>query len=203
MIAAVVLAAGRSRRMGTQKLLLPIGDTPLIARVVDQVIQAGVDPVVVVTGPDEERIAAALDRRPVHLVRNPDAGGEMLTSVRCGVRWLPSTCDAVLVVLGDQPGISAALIRSLIAASQGREDFLVVPTYGGSGGHPVLISMMHREEILNSHEDVGLRGLLRSHPDRVIHVAAASAAELSDLDEPADYERWLAQTKSGEARSGA
>ena len=140
MIYAMVLAAGRSRRMGAQKLLLPLGDRPVIARIVDEVLSSPVDRVFVIVGPDGNGIAEALAGQCVDFVTNPDAEGEMLSSVRCGLRAMPEDCTAVLVVLGDQPGITADVVAMLVQAFQTSGRGIVVPIYGGRRGHPLLLS---------------------------------------------------------------
>ncbi len=116
MICTMVLAAGRSRRMGAQKLLLPLAGRPVIARIVDEVLRGPVDRVFVIVGPDGGRIADALAGRRVEYVINTDPEAEMLSSVRCGLRTMPEDCDAVLVVLGDQPGVTAEVIAALVQA---------------------------------------------------------------------------------------
>jgi len=130
MVCALVLAAGRSRRMGTQKLLLPVGGQPMIARVVDELLRSPVDEVVVVTGHEGERIAKALARPlagsrcpaassgfpRVRFVANPRPESEMLDSVRCGLAAMPEECAGVLVALGDQPAIRAEVVAALVRA---------------------------------------------------------------------------------------
>ena len=102
--------------MGTQKLLLPFHGRTVIEQVVDAILAAGIGQVFVVVGQDGAQIAQALAGRAVHLVANPDAAGDMLSSVRCGWRALPAECAAVLVALGDQPMVGAALIRQVLRA---------------------------------------------------------------------------------------
>ena len=113
---AIVLAAGRSRRMGTQKLLLPFGGTTVVAHVADELLASAIDHVLVVVGRHAEAIAAALAGRPVALVANPDHDGPMLDSVRCGLRALPPGCEAVLVALGDQPAVTTTLVDAMASA---------------------------------------------------------------------------------------
>ena len=191
MICALVLAAGRSRRMGVQKLLLPVGGQPLIARVVDEVLRSPVAEVFVVIGHEGERVAEALAGRRVRFVPNPDAEGEMLSSVRCGLRAVPENCAAVLMVLGDQPGISANVIATLAGAFRTAGRGIVVPTHGGRRGHPLLFAMQYRGEILSRYNEVGLRGLLQAHPEEVFEVAVAAPGVLEDMDVPEDYHRTL------------
>jgi molybdenum cofactor cytidylyltransferase len=188
MIAAIILAAGQSRRMGTQKLLLPIQGQPMIAHITDQVLRSAVEHTIIVISADS-RIPAALAGRNVHFTVNPDPTGDMLSSIRCGLRALPADCDAVLLVLGDQPGISPEIINPLIAAFGQTLHTIVVPTFSGQRGHPLLFSICHREEILARFDDEGLRGLLRAHADQLREFPLPHAEILTDIDRPEDYER--------------
>ena len=194
---AIVLAAGRSTRMGTQKLLLPFAGTTVIAHVVDQLLGSVLDAVHVVTGHQADRVAAALAGRPVHLVTNPDVDAGMLSSVRCGVRSLPPDCRAMLVALGDQPAITRELVDAMVRSFGQAEGGILVPVFGGARGHPLLLAARYREEILTRHDDVGLRGLLRAHPDDVVELAAPTRAVLSDMDCPQDYRRALEAWRHG------
>ena len=188
MICAVVLAAGRSTRMGTQKLLLPFGDMPLIARIVDEVQRGPVDQMFVVVGSDAERIQRALSGRVVIFIKNPDGDGDMLSSIRCGLAALPESCEAVLIVLGDQPGVTGELVAGLIGAFRTSGRGIIVPAHGNQRGHPLLFSARYVNEVLNSFDGVGLRGLLQMHPQDVFQVAVPLAGTLCDMDTPADYE---------------
>ena len=189
MICPLVLAAGRSQRMGAQKLLLPVGGQPMIARIVDQVLASPIDRVFVVIGADPDRIAAALADRPVTFVINPDQHGEMLSSVRCGLAALPPECTAALVVLGDQPGLTSDVVAQLLRAFQTADRGIVVPTFNGRRGHPLLVALRYRDEILTGYETVGLRGLLQAHPEDVHEVEVGTPRILEDLDTPQDFER--------------
>jgi molybdenum cofactor cytidylyltransferase len=191
MVCALVLAAGRSRRMGAQKLLLPVGGQPAIARIVDEVLRSPVDHVLVVIGHQGDRITEALAGRRVSFVANADAEGEMLSSVRCGLRAMPEACVAVLLVLGDQPGITAEVIATLVRAFRTAGRGIVVPTYGGRRGHPLLFAVHYRDEILNHCEEVGVRGLLQAHPEDVLEVEVATPGVLEDMDVPEDYRRMV------------
>jgi molybdenum cofactor cytidylyltransferase len=189
MTAAVVLAAGKSRRMGTQKLLLPFAGRPMIVHIVDAILLAGVSPVFVVLPPQSGAVADALAALPVTPVINPDAEGDMLSSVRCGVRALPPECHGFLLALGDQPGITAELIERLMTAGKSSGKSLVVPACQGRRGHPALIGIKHRQEILTCHDGTGLRGLFHHHPDEIEEVAVDNSDTLRDADLPEEYGR--------------
>lgn len=189
MIVAIVLAAGKSQRMSAQKLLLPLKGVPVITRVVDEVLASPVDEVLVVVGQDRAAIEHALQGRPVTLAVNPEVGGEMLSSVRQGLRALSSQARAALVVLGDQPAISRAVVAELVVAFDRRGGGIAVPTFQGKRGHPLLLSTAYRDEILRSYDAVGLRGLLKDRAGDVIEVPVSVPGILEDLDSPADYLR--------------
>jgi len=193
MISAIVLAAGQSRRMGCQKLLLPFGGQTVIAHVVGAVLRSAIAETCVVVGGGRDRIAEALAGSGVTYVTNPDPAGDMLSSVRCGLRALSPRTEAILVVLGDQPGITSTLIDEMIRAFTDAKDGIIVPVHAGQRGHPLLLSAVYRDEILTGHEDVGLRGLLHAHPDDILDLSVATPAVLSDIDTPQDYRRALAR----------
>jgi len=189
MISAIVLAAGRSERMGTQKLLLPLGGTPVIVRVVDELLRSPVGEILVVIRSEDQRIRAALQDHAVDFVVNPDADGDMLSSVRCGLRAMPAACEAVLVVLGDQPGVSTELVGEMIRSFRDDESQIIVPSCEGRRGHPLLFSSRLRDEVLDQHSSRGLRGLLEAHAGDVVTIPVPKSSMLEDMDTPEDYER--------------
>ena len=191
MIRAMILAAGRSRRMGTQKLLLPFAGRTVIGHIAGQVLAAAVQEILVILGPDGGRIAEALSGQRATFVANPDPDGDMLSSVRCGLRAVGPGGDGVLVVLGDQPSITTALVAHMIDAFRAAGGGIVLPCYRGRRGHPILFSTTYRQEVLTCHDGVGLRGLLRSHPPEVLELPVAGDSVLSDMDYPEDYRREL------------
>ena len=189
MIAAVVLAAGRSRRMGTQKLLLPWGASSIIGHIVDQLLSTSLSHVRVVVGRDADRVTAALEDRPVTWVTNPQPEGDMLSSVCCALRVLPEECHAALVVLGDQPRITAALVEEMLQAYGTGAQEILVPFCRGRRGHPMLFARRYFEEVMTQYEGVGLRGLLQAHGPQVCEWPVSIPAVLMDMDTPKDYQR--------------
>lgn len=197
-VCAIVLAAGESRRMGAQKMLLPFGGATVITHIVDQILRSAVRKVYVVVGHEGERVAAQLSDRPVSIVANPDYKSGMLSSVRCGLRALAQECDAIMVALGDLPGITTGLIDEMVRVFATTEKGILVPLYNGRRGHPVLFSIGYRDEILTRHDDMGLRGLLRANPDDVFELDVSSPAVLTDMDFPEDYQRELRRSSQGQ-----
>ena len=189
MISAVILAAGRSRRMGAPKLLLPLGGRPVIEHVADAVLASSVHDTWVVVSPESAGIRQALGGRGVQFVSNPYPEEGMLSSVRCGLRAVSRPSEAILVLLGDQPGLTAAIIERLIAVYRTAGKGLVLPTHGGRRGHPLLLDFRYRDEILSGYERTGLRGLLEAHLDAVAEVEMPMPAVLEDMDTPEDYQR--------------
>lgn len=189
--------------MGVQKHVLPFGATTVIGHIVDELLRGGVGAVRVVVGHQAERIAEALSGRPVGIVHNPDYHQtEMLASARCGLRALPDGCEAVLVAPGDQPAITAELVRSMIESFATSGKGIVVPAHGGRRGHPLLFAARYCSEIMTGYDEVGLRGLLAAHPDDVFELCAATSAVLSDMNHPDDYRREVARLSEAELRPG-
>ncbi len=192
MICAIVLAAGRSRRMGVQKLLLPFGGKTVIAHIVDQLLASHVDEVHVVVGCQGKRISQELSGRPVSIVNNSNYKSGMLSSVRCGLSDLPQQCQAVLVALGDQPSITSKLIDQMLQSFATTEERILVPLYQSKRGHPILFCEVYRNEILTQYDNVGLRGLLYAHPKDLFELTVTTSGVLSDMDYPEDYRREVA-----------
>jgi len=185
-ICAIVLAAGRSKRMGAQKLLLPFGGQTVIEHIVDELSASeAVSHIVVVTGADWNAISRALAGRRLVIVNNPEFDSEMLESVRCGLAALPDRCGAMLIVLGDQPAIRCEWIEKLVQLYRRHEGKkIIVPTHDGHRGHPMLIPMRYREELLKRHENAGIRGLLDAHAEDVVKAPWGDDEVLADMDYP-------------------
>jgi molybdenum cofactor cytidylyltransferase len=188
--AALVLAAGASRRFGAHKLLAPIAGKPLVRWTVECALASAADRVVVVLGRDAEAAGDALAGLPVRLVPNPRYAEGMSTSLRCGVAALDPGTEAVVVLLGDQPLPSAALIDTLIAALRGSDLPIVVPVYDGERGNPVVFRASLFPEPLAVTGDQGARQVIARDPTRVLAVAFPFAPP-RDIDTVEDYEAML------------
>jgi molybdenum cofactor cytidylyltransferase len=188
--AAVVLAAGLSRRMGQPKLLLRVAGRPVIRLTVERVLMSGLMPVLVVTGPEPAVIAEALAGLPIELVINPRPEAGQASSVRTGVAALPPAAEAVLIVLGDQPFLAAEIIPALIAAHGETLKPITAPRYHGTRGNPVLFARDVFAELLAIEGDQGARAVVERDPTRVALVDFDFPMP-SDVDTPEDYERLL------------
>lgn len=188
MIAAIVLAAGASTRMGRQKLTLPMRDgRPLIRLAVEQVLAAGLDDVVVVTGRDAEAVALALAPLPVRTVVNPRYAEGQSTSLGAGLDALRPGTDAAVVALGDQPLPNPDIIRRLVAAFRTTGRPIVVPVYRDGRGNPVLFATVLFGELRAVTGDRGGREVIGRDPTRVAEVPIDLPMP-ADIDTLQDYE---------------
>src|SRR5215204_678964 len=187
-IAAVLLAAGRSRRMGAFKPLLPFGGVSVAEACVAALRAGGAGEVVVVVGHRGTEVRAALaDSEGLSFAVNEVEGSEMGVSVARGVEALSDEIEAVLVALVDQPAVPPAEIARLIAARRRTGARLVVPVWEGRGGHPLLVDLSLREELLSVVPGKGLRALFDAHRAEVLRVPAGSPYVARDMDMWEEY----------------
>jgi len=185
---AIILAAGESRRMGTQKLLLPYGEATVIETIVATALSSDLDKVLVVLGADRDAVRARLEKYPVEYVVNADYRRGMLSSVQVGFAALSAGAAAAVIMLGDQPAVPAAAIRAVVRAARASGRGIIIPTSGGRRGHPVLISTRYAAAIAALDPAIGLRQLQLDHPGDVLEVEVGDPAVLRDLDTPEDFE---------------
>jgi molybdenum cofactor cytidylyltransferase len=191
MIWALVLGAGESKRMGKPKLLLPFGDKTIIEHIVDNIEQSKADKILVVLGSHREEILSKMADRPVVTVINYRYREGMLSSIQAGFEALPQETSAALVCLGDQPLIFFSVFDDLIEAYEKTRKGIVLPVYKKRRGHPILIDMKHKQEILALSPDIGLRTLVHNHPQDVQEVEVDTPQILKDIDYPEDYQSQL------------
>jgi molybdenum cofactor cytidylyltransferase len=191
MIWAMILAAGESKRMGKPKLLLPYGEKTIIETIVETVVSSNVENTLVILGSDREKIEEKIKNSLVKIVYNRDFRSGMLSSVQCGFKALPEETHAVLVVLGDQPKISADVINKLIDAYKSTGKGIVLPVYKKERGHPVLIDVKYGEEVESLSPEVGLRGTVYNHLEDILEVEVETPSIFQDIDDESDYKREL------------
>lgn len=187
MLAAILLAAGQSRRMGAFKPLLPFGARTVIEACVANLLAAKVDEVVVVVGHRGAEVRARLQTQPVRFAVNEVAGSEMAVSIARGVAEVDARAEAVLIALGDQPAVTPELIKRVIETRAETGARLIVPEYAGRGGHPVLVDLSYRAELLHLDQAQGLRALFDRHRAETRRVPVFSGYVTRDMDTWADY----------------
>jgi molybdenum cofactor cytidylyltransferase len=190
-IGAVILAAGQSRRMGRNKMLLPFGTSTVLETIVAEVAacQSVID-LVVVTGHEPDRIAALLASSPARCVFNPAyARAEMLVSLQVGLRALSTEVQAALIVPGDHPRLRREVIQRVIDAHQ--PGTLVIPSYQLKRGHPILVDRAWWDELLALPETATLRDFIRAHEDSIRYVVVETDSILADVDTPEEYNDLL------------
>jgi len=190
-IGAVVLAAGRSQRMGRPKMTLPWGETTVIGQVVNVLLAVGVDDVLVVTGGAQDEVEGALIGMPVRTVFNPEfANGEMMLTLQVGLAALENDVEAALVVLGDQPQIEQTVVRSVLAAFEPKIQPLVVPSFQSRRGHPWLVGQSLWDGLLGLEPPATMRQFLDRYASEIHYVNVNTHSILQDLDTPEDYQRY-------------
>jgi len=185
-VAALLLAAGRSRRMGAFKPLLPFGDVTVIESCVQNLRGAEVDEIVVVVGHRANEIQKHLESYELRFALNPDSESEMGESIRRGVEHISEDVKCLLIALVDHPAVSSATIKEIRSAWQ-RGARLVQPEHAGRGGHPVLIDLSYRDELLNLDPRTGLRSFFDAHQTEVLRLPVESPYVARDMDTWEDY----------------
>jgi molybdenum cofactor cytidylyltransferase len=198
-IAAVVLAAGRSSRMGgPNKLLEEIGGRALVRIAVDEVLASIARPVIVVTGHQREWLEAVLSGLPVKFVHNRDYALGLGTSLKAGIAAVPADADGTIVCLGDMPQVDSKLIDRLIAAFDPEKGALiVVPTIDGKRGNPVVWSRRFFPDLMTVEGDIGARHLIGRYGEVVVEVPAAGKGAFTDVDTPEALSMLKAEFERG------
>ncbi len=206
-VAAIVPAAGESRRMGQPKLLLEFEGRPLIARVVASLIEGGARPVIVVSPPVDSQegpaVIQAASSAGAVVVTPETRPAEMRDSVEAAVAELKRVGEpphAILLVPADSPRLESLLVARILEAWRKTTDRIVIPTADGRRGHPIVIPWHLVEAIQDLPADVGINALIADHADEVLEIEVATDAVVTDLDTPEDLQRLLA-AKNNPTRS--
>ncbi len=191
-VAAVVLAAGASTRLGQSKQLAPIAGRPALAYTLGALRASSVHRIVLVLGHNADAVAAALDLTDITVVRNDAYAEGQSTSVLAGVKSLGDDVVAALMVVGDQPMLSPTVVNAILHAYDQTGGPFIVPIYDGEWGNPVLLARATWPLLDNLKGDTGARPVLRKHMDMVLEVPVPGSL-LDDIDTPEDYARLRAR----------
>lgn len=192
-ITAIILAAGKSSRMGSPKMLLPWGGITIVEHVISVFAKAGVNNIVVVTGGAREQVEAIIrecqKKYPVQSVFNADyMAGDMLSSMQCGLRYLSEKdSEAALIGLGDQPQVQERSVRLLCEAYSQTQSPLVVPSFHMRRGHPWLVARELWDEVIAMQSAQTPRDFLNAHAKDIHYVEMDTSTILADLDTPEEY----------------
>jgi molybdenum cofactor cytidylyltransferase len=203
LVAALVLAAGASARMGRPKQLLDWGGQPLVRIAAEVALAARLDPLLVVVGGARVQVESALAGLPLRIVDNREYARGQSTSLRAGIAALGAEADAVVVLLGDQPFVTAAIVERLVAEWRASGAPIVAPVYAGQRGNPVLFARAVFPELLAVTGDQGARAVLATAPSRIHLIPFDDARPLADIDTPDDYERLRIQESGDRSQNSS
>jgi molybdenum cofactor cytidylyltransferase len=193
MISAIILAAGESRRMGRLKQLLPWGATTILGQVIENVRASKVDELILVVGYRAEEILAKVSHSGIKVKINPSYHEGLSSSIRVGLQAIDVASQAVLLVMGDQPLVSSDTMNKLIGTYQGHRwnKGIVVPIHRGRRGHPVIMDLKYKDDMMALDGDIGCRQILDNYPQDVLEIEVDTGAILQDIDIPEDFAHLL------------
>ena len=200
MISAILLGAGESKRMGFDKLSLPWGKKTVLERCFQTLLRSKVREVVIVRGLRNRAVRNPFYGKKIKIVTNPHPGGGMSTSIRKGLRAICPGSDGILIALGDQPFLKTRTINALIRVFDREKERIIVPSFQGKTGHPVIFHKAYKKELMNLKGDVGGRSIIERHREEVRVVRVRSIGVVKDVDTWQDYEKWT--KKVGVKRKG-
>jgi molybdenum cofactor cytidylyltransferase len=195
MISGIILAAGESRRMGSPKALLRYQGKTFIGRICESFLAAGVDELIVVLGARADELQRAIPVHPaLRTVVNPRYFQGQLSSLTTGIGALSPESEAAIVNLVDHPLISATTISALLSSFRESPLPIVIASYNGKRGHPVLFSSQVYGELLAAPLDQGAKVVVRKDPSRVRELPLDDPGILADIDTPEDYRRYISKS---------
>ena len=190
-VSAILLGAGESKRMGVDKLSLPWGKKTVLDHCLETLLKSEVKEVIVVLSPRDKMLKGLSQRRKVKAVVNPLFRKGMSTSIRRGLQTIHPNRQGILIALGDQPYLKMRTINALIRTfGQGKEG-IILPSFQGRMGHPVIFHNKYKKELLNLKGDVGGRSIIEKHPEDVRVVPVKSEGVVKDIDTWQDYVKEL------------
>lgn len=191
MISAILLGAGESKRMGVNKLLLPWGRKTVFEHCLNTLLRSRIREVIVVVNDRIKEAVGPVRRKKLKLVINPDYKKGMSTSIRKGLKRIDPRSDGILISLGDQPVLKTRTVNALVRAFGQGEGKIVVPSFRGRKGHPVIFHRRYKKELLTLKGDMGGRSILLRYPERIKTVPVRSEGVIRDIDTWKDYKNGL------------
>lgn len=193
-VAAILLSAGLSRRMGTCKQLLPLDGKTVIGRCLETLLGGWISEVVVVVGPQGDAVADAVQGYPVTVVRTTDPEGDMAASIRRGRDALSPSVSGVVIALCDHPLVTPQTVALLAALHCEGQDRIIIPVHEGRKGHPTLFPRNTLDELVSP---LTLRDLVGGDPDRLRLVQVPDQGVRLDMDTPEDYRQIVELCRDG------
>jgi molybdenum cofactor cytidylyltransferase len=190
-VSAILLGAGESKRMGTNKLTLPWGKETVFKHCVDTLLRSDIDEVIVVLSRKTVAMKGVLESAGAKVVLNPFYRSGMSTSIRRGIRAVDPASEGILIALGDQPFLRSATINALVRAFAMRDRPIIVPSFRGQRGHPVIFHKKYANELLRLKGDVGAKSIVERHPGDLRSVRVRSEGVVRDIDTRDDYRKGM------------
>jgi len=183
-VSAILLAAGKSSRMGKLKQLMPLGESTMLEQTLDNLLGSKAAEVIVVLGYKAEEVMKRLSGKPIKVVVNPLYRKGMSTSIAAGLKFVDSQSQAVMLTLADQPYVDSPTINRLIDAFSSDKKGIVIPTHQGQRGHPLIFAKKYQAQLYDLSGDIGGREIIKQHPEDVLEVPVDCEGIVIDIDTP-------------------
>ena len=183
-VSAILLAAGKSSRMGKLKQLMPLGESTILEQTLDNLLGSKAAEVIVVLGYKAEEIVKRLSGKPIKVVVNPLYRKGMGSSIAAGLKFVDSQAQAVMLVMGDQPYVDSPTMNRLIDAFGDAKKGIAIPTYNGQRGHPLIFARKYQAQLSRLSGDIGGREIIKQNPRDVLEVPVDCEGIIIDIDTP-------------------
>jgi molybdenum cofactor cytidylyltransferase len=186
----IILAGGRSTRMGTMKQLLPWGKRTILQHVIDTASAVNPAEIIVVLGHNASEISGVLKDEPVKIAVNKEFSNGMSSSLKTALRHVSPESDTYVFMLGDQPLVTAHLLQLLLQHHSASTLGITVPVYRNEKGRPVVMDSKYREELMTLEGEIGAKQVIDAHPDDVQEIPVNSAEVIVDIDTKEEYRKY-------------
>ena len=190
-ISAILLGAGKSKRMGVDKLSLPWGRKTVLKHCFDTLLRSEVREVVVILGIRNQGIKNLFQGQKAIVITNPYSNRGMSTSIKKGIRSIHPSSNGILIALGDQPFLKTRTVNALIRVFGQGKDGIIIPSFRGRRGHPVIFHRRYKKELVNLKGDMGGRSIIERYPEDVRVVPVKSIGVVKDIDTWQDYKERI------------